>query len=234
MVTREGSGESRDLVAFRDDLAREADDLGTPLPSTTLDRLTIHYRLLREWSERMNLTGLRTRKAILDRHFVEPLVAARFMEGEGTLLDLGSGNGFPAVPLAILHPGTSLVLVEASEKKSTFLWIVLREVGLKAAQVVTLRACRRADLNRYLPVRWLTFRALKIDDALAGPGRDLLEPGGRMMAFVSSAEADRLAATPPAGLRQIAAHPLPKSPGDVVALFAPESDTTSSPDRVAT
>ena len=182
----------------------------------------------------MNLTGLRTRKAILDRHFVEPLVAAQYMEGEGTLLDLGSGNGFPAVPLAILHEGTRLVLVEASEKKSTFLWIVLREVGLKAAQVVTLRACRRADLSRYLPVRWLTFRALKIDDVLSGANPDLLEPGGRMMAFVSEAEAERLAATPPSGLHHVAVHPLPKSPGDVVALFAPESDTTSSPDRTAT
>lgn len=229
MVTREGLVDTGDVAAFHVELAAAAEKLGTPLPSTTLDRLTTHYRLLRTWSRRMNLTGLRTRKAILDRHFIEPLVASRFMEGDGTLLDLGSGNGFPAVPLAILHPGTRLVLVEASEKKSTFLWIVLREVGLKAAQVVTERVCRRADLSRYLPVRWLTFRALKIDDALSGSGPDLLEPGGRMMAFVSATEADRLAATPPSGLRPGATHRLPNSPGDVVALFTPESDAGSPP-----
>jgi 16S rRNA (guanine527-N7)-methyltransferase len=213
--------DTRDIDAFREELARVADDLGTPLPSPSLDRLTIHYRLLREWSRRMNLTGLKSRQAILDRHFVEPLVASRYMQGNGTLLDLGSGNGFPAVPLAILHPGARLVLVEASEKKSTFLWIVLREVGLKAAQVVTERACRRADLSRFLPVRWLTFRAVKIEAVLSGPGPDLIEPGGRMMAFVSEAEAARLAATPPSGLQQVAMHHLPKSPGDVVALFEP-------------
>ena len=223
--------DTRDIAAFRDELARAAEDLGTPLPSSALDRLTLHYRLLREWSRRMNLTGLKTRKAILDRHFLEPLFAARFLEGEGTLLDLGSGNGFPAVPLAILHPGTRLVLVEASEKKSTFLWIVLREVGLKAAQVVTERACRRADLSRYLPVRWLTFRALRIDDLLTGPGPDLLEPGGRLLAFVSESEAARLEATPPRGLRGFGTHPLPMSPGDVVAIFEPESDARPSPDR---
>ena len=93
---------------------------------------------------------------------------------------------------------------------------------------------RRADLSRHLPVRWLTFRALKIDDALSGAAPDLLEPGGRMMAFVSEAEAERLGATPPSGLHRVAVHSLPKSPGDVVALFAPESDTISSPDRAAT
>lgn len=224
--------DTRDIAAFRDELDRAAENMGTPLPSATLDRLTIHYRLLREWSRRMNLTGLKTRQAILDRHFLEPLFAARFLEGEGTLLDLGSGNGFPAVPLAILHPGARLVLVEASDKKSTFLWIVLREVGLKAAQVVTGRVCRRADLSRHLPVRWLTFRALKIDDALAGSGPDLLEPEGRMLAFVSEAEAMRLSATPPRGLRGVATHLLPKSPGDVVAIFEPDSDARPSPDRV--
>lgn len=182
----------------------------------------------------MNLTGLKTRRAILDRHFVEPLFAARFMEGEGTLLDLGSGNGFPAVPLAILHPGARLVLVEASEKKSTFLWIVLREVGLKAAQVVTQRVCRRADLSRHLPARWLTFRGVKIDEALAGSNPDLVESGGRLMAFVSAADAALLAKTPPAGVRHVASHSLPRSPDDVVALFEPDSDSIPIPDRAIT
>jgi len=233
MVTREGSHDTRDIEAFRDELASAAVDLGTPLPSPTLDRLTIHYRLLREWSRRMNLTGLRTRRAILDRHFIEPLVAAPFLDGEGLLVDLGSGNGFPAIPLAILHPEARLVLVEATEKKSTFLWIVLREVGLKAAQVVTERVCRRADLSRFLPARWITFRGIKIDEALAGPGPDLLEPGGRMLAFVSEADADRIAKTPPSGVKRISTHALPRSPGDVVAIFGPDSDAPLSPDRIS-
>jgi 16S rRNA (guanine527-N7)-methyltransferase len=150
---------------------------------------------------------------------MEPIAAADLLIGEGILLDVGSGNGFPAIPLAILHPGIRLVLVEASERKSAFLLTVLREAGLKAAQVVTRRACRRADLTPWLPVRWLTYRGVKIGDALSGTGPDLLVPGGRMISFVAADEAVRLAADPPIGLRWIESRPLPMSPGDVVAVF---------------
>jgi len=184
-------------------------------------QLATHYRLLRQWGRRTNLTGLRTPEAILARHFMEPMAAVDLLQGEGTLLDIGSGNGFPAIPLAILHPGTRLVLVEASEKKSAFLWAVLRELGLKAAQVVTRRACRRADLGDFLPVRWLTFRGVKIAEPLSGTGPDLLLPGGRMLAFLAAGDVEALAADPPTGLRWTESRPLPTSPDDVVAVFEP-------------
>ena len=206
-------------MSFSENLRAVAHESGYAIPPAAVDRLAIHYRLLRQWGSRTNLTGLRTREAIVKRHFMEPIAAADLLDGEGTLLDLGSGNGFPAVPLAILHPGARLVLIEASEKKSAFLLTVLREAGLKAAQVVTRRICRRADLTPWLPVRWLTYRGVRIDETLCGPGPELLVPNGRMLAFVSSEEARRLAAEPPAGLRWSHSRPLPMSPDDVVAVF---------------
>jgi 16S rRNA (guanine527-N7)-methyltransferase len=219
MVPREEPGNTRDVALFGENLRTAVDTAGHALTSDTLERLAIHYRLLRQWGKRTNLTGLRTREAILRRHFLEPIAAADLLVGEGTLLDLGSGNGFPAIPLAILHPGIHLILVEASEKKSAFLLAVLQEVGLKAAQVTTRRVCRRADLTEWLPVRWLTYRGIRIEEALSGPGPDLLTPGGRMLAFISADEATKLAADPPAGLCLTGSRPLPASPGDVVAVL---------------
>jgi len=161
--------------------------------------------------------------AIVERHYLEPIVAATLIGETGVLLDLGSGNGFPAVPLQILHPRIDLVLLEASEKKSAFLLTVARELGLKSARVVTRRACRRADLFDLLPVRWLTFRGVRGADILRGNGPDLLEPDGKMLAFVTSTERDPLRNDPPSGLDWILDLPLPTTPNDVVSVFAPWS-----------
>jgi 16S rRNA (guanine527-N7)-methyltransferase len=219
MVTRESPPGQEDAAEFRHDLVDAANGLGRPLTSDQADRLTEHYRLLREWSRRMNLTGLKERGAILRRHFLEPILAADVIDGQGRLIDIGSGNGFPGVPLAVLHPRLELVLVESSEKKATFLWMILRGLGLKAAQVVTRRVCRRADLAEFLPSRWVTYRAIRGRDCLVDPGPELLEPGGGLIAFISDDECEELRRHPPPGLRFSTARELSTSPGDVAALF---------------
>jgi len=197
-------------------MAKEA---GRTLGKEECSRMTAHYLLLRKWSRRMNLTGLEDEEAILRRHFLEPIAAADLIGGEGDLLDLGSGNGFPAVPLAVLHPGVRLTLVEATEKRSAFLWALLRELGLKGARVETRRVCRRADLADLLPVRWLTFRAIRATDLLADDGPDLLEPDGRLLAFVSDDDAEQLRGRVRSDLCWAGKRTLPSSPGDVVAIF---------------
>src|SRR5262245_859021 len=141
MVPREEPGSTSEVRSFRENLRKACADSSFPVSPENLDRLTTHFRLLRHWGRRINLTGLRSPASVPARHFLEPIVAVELLEGEGTLLDLGSGNGFPAIPLAILNPGVRLILVEASEKKSAFIWTVVREVGLNAAQVVTRRVC---------------------------------------------------------------------------------------------
>lgn len=180
-----------------------------------------HYTLLRKWGRRMNLTGLKDDEAILRRHFLEPIATADLIGEAGTLMDLGSGNGFPAVPLAVLHPGVQLILVESSEKKSAFLWAVLRELGLKGARVETRRVCRRADLADILPVRWLTFRGVRVQDLLAEDQPELIQVDGRLLAFLSEADALRLQQDPPPDLRWAETRVLPSSPGDVVAVYEP-------------
>jgi 16S rRNA (guanine527-N7)-methyltransferase len=219
MVTRESAPGQEDAQEFRRELLESSTGLGRTLNGDQADRMTEHYRLLREWGRRMNLTGLKERGAILRRHFLEPILAADLIDGQGRLIDIGSGNGFPGVPLAVLHPALELVLVESSEKKATFLWMILRGLGLKAAQVVTRRICRRADLADFLPSRWVTYRAIRGRDCVGDPGPDLIEPGGGLIAFVSADEAEDLRSHPPAGLRFATVRNLSTSPGDVAALL---------------
>ena len=208
-----------DAREFRADLLEAVASTGRALTPGQADQMTEHYRLLREWGARMNLTGLKERGPIVRRHFLEPILAADLIDGQGRLIDIGSGNGFPGVPLAILHPGLELVLVEASEKKSTFLWMILRGLGLKAAQVVTRRVCRRADLAEFLPTRWVTYRAIRGREVLGDPGPDLLAPGGGLIAFVADEEADEIRSSPPPGLRFEQRLDLPTTPGDAAVLL---------------
>src|SRR5436309_6982254 len=180
------------VAAFRETLLANARSTGRSLSEQELASLDAHYRLLRKWGIRMNLTGLKDEETIIRRHFLEPIAVAHLLHDEGTLVDLGSGNGFPAVPLKVLHPGLALVLVEASEKKSAFLWAVLRELGLKEARVETRRIARSEDLDDLIPCRYLTFRAVRGKNLLHGAGDRLLEPGGRALLFLSVEEAEEL------------------------------------------
>ena len=170
----------------------------------------------------MNLTGLKDEAMIARRHFLEPIAIADLLEDEGRLVDLGSGNGFPAVPLKVLRPGLELVLVESSEKKSAFLWAVIRELGLREARVETRRVRRLADLADLLPCRYLTLRAVRSDDLLKGKGIRILVPGGKGLFFVTTHEVERLRRqTPIQGLRLSETRPLPSDPRSVLAILEP-------------
>ncbi len=169
----------------------------------------------------MNLTGLKEEGQIVSRHFLEPIAVSDLVGEEGRLLDIGSGNGFPAIPLKILRPRIELVLVEASEKKSAFLWAVLRELHLKGARVETRHVRGMADLADLLPCRYLTLRAVRAREVLKGKTAPILEPGGKGLFFLSAEEAESLRSRPVAGLRLIDTRPLPSGPASVVAILGP-------------
>lgn len=204
---------------FRELLTEEAHSIGRSLLSKEIDGMLTHYRLLLKWGRRMNLTGLRDPKSIVQRHFLEPLETADLIGDEGKLVDLGSGNGFPAIPLAVMHPKLRLVLVESSQKKSEFLWAVIRELGLRQARVETRRIERRSDLDDLLPADYFTFRAIRGSDLLVGEGEAVLRPGGRLLAYVSRRDAGRLRRNPIAGLQWSGAWPLKSGKNAVVAIF---------------
>ena len=210
------------VAAFTETLLKIARATGRSLSDQELARFEAHYRLLKAWGRRMNLTGLKDEAMIARRHFLEPIAIADLLEDEGRLVDLGSGNGFPAVPLKVLRPGLELVLVESSEKKSAFLWAVIRELGLREARVETRRVRRLADLADLLPCRYLTLRAVRSDDLLKGKGIRILVPGGKGLFFVTTHEVERLRRqTPIQGLRLSETRPLPSDPRSVLAILEP-------------
>ncbi|MDW5265623.1 MULTISPECIES: 16S rRNA (guanine(527)-N(7))-methyltransferase RsmG [Acidobacteriaceae] len=100
-------------------------------PAGILPQLSAYLDLLLKWNARTNLTAIRDPEEIVRRHFGESLFAARHLAADTpTLLDLGSGAGFPGVPIALLHPEIQVTLAESQNKKASFLREVVRTLGL--------------------------------------------------------------------------------------------------------
>src|SRR5258708_7676242 len=99
-----------------------------------------YIKILLAWNEKINLTAIRDPLEILYRHFCESMYAAEIIpERGGRLADVGSGGGFPGLPLKIIRPDLRVFLVESNLKKATFLAEVIRELGLNDAQVLVRR-----------------------------------------------------------------------------------------------
>jgi 16S rRNA (guanine527-N7)-methyltransferase len=99
-----------------------------------------YIKILLAWNEKVNLTAIRDPLEILYRHFCESMYAAEAIPVEkGRLADVGSGGGFPGLPLKIIRPNLRVFLVESNLKKATFLAEVIRELGLKDTQVLVRR-----------------------------------------------------------------------------------------------
>jgi 16S rRNA (guanine527-N7)-methyltransferase len=127
-------------------LVTGAERLGLTLSATALRAFEIYTRELMEWSARLNLTGHRGRREIEIYHYLDSL--SLFQTGHLTpgreILDVGSGAGFPGLPLRIVEPSLGVTLIEASRKKAVFLRHLLRSLGIEDVAVVTGRAEDRA------------------------------------------------------------------------------------------
>jgi 16S rRNA (guanine527-N7)-methyltransferase len=118
------------------------------LSKLALSRLSVYLELLLKWNARTNLTAIREPEEIIRRHFGESLFAGQHLApGTNTLLDFGSGAGFPGLPIAILHPEIAVTLAESQNKKATFLREVVRTLDIPvevwAARVEMMPETRR-------------------------------------------------------------------------------------------
>jgi 16S rRNA (guanine527-N7)-methyltransferase len=153
-----------------------------PLDTAQAQRFEALLSLFLRWNARINLTSIRDGEGILKRHFVESIACARALPaGISTLLDFGSGAGFPGFPIALCRSEIAVTLAESQGKKAAFLHEAVRVLGV-AAKVHSGRAETLAG-----PFDCVTLRAVdKMERAVQSAGR-LVRPGGWLALMTTTA-----------------------------------------------
>ena len=137
------------------------DRIGLSPTDDQILQLSRHYALLTQWNQRVNLTSIREPRAIVERHFGESLFLAVHFPKAKTVVDVGSGAGFPGLPLAVARPELTVTLVESIGKKAVFLKEASRElenVRVEQGRAENLEAgydwavCRAVSVAEVLPV----------------------------------------------------------------------------------
>lgn len=172
------------------------------LPGDLGSRLETYFRLLATWNAKINLTGLNLNEPApeaFDRILIEPLVAAKHIPATvRRMLDVGSGGGSPAIPMALATPAIQLLMVESKTRKSVFLREVIRALKLSQADVATSRfeeLLARPELHEAHDL--VTIRAVRVETRVLMNLQALLKPGGLFFLFRGPAASDPAETLPP-------------------------------------
>jgi 16S rRNA (guanine527-N7)-methyltransferase len=163
--------------------------LGIAATDAQRQALLAHLDLVDEWNARFNLTAIRDRPQQITKHVLDSLTVRPWLLGE-RIADLGSGAGFPGIPLAIVEPGRRFALIDSTGKKCRFLEAVRDALGLANVDVVQARAEQYAPEPRFDTV---VARAVGPLSDLVGYARPLLASGGRLLAMKGRDPAEELA-----------------------------------------
>ena len=171
---------------FRTRLARRASKSGVFLDESLASSLVTYYELLARWNRKINLTSLEDPDEAIDRLLLEPVIAARHLSpAVVNVMDVGSGGGSPALPLALaLGPQVRLTMVEVKARKSAFLREAIRHLGLSNARVETSRyeeLLSRPELHERFDV--LSMRAVRVEAKVLMTLQAFVSPGGCLLLF---------------------------------------------------
>lgn len=156
-----------------------------------LVHISMYIDILERWNRKMALTAVRDPEEMVERHFGESLFVARRLFPAAapaalSAIDVGSGAGFPGLPLKIFAPALRLTLIESQQKKATFLKEAVRALALPQVEVFAGRAQDfpgQADL--------VTLRAVERFEAILPVAARLVLPGGRLALLIGAAQAER-------------------------------------------
>jgi 16S rRNA (guanine527-N7)-methyltransferase len=108
------------------------------LPQDMANKIQVYLELLAKWNKAYNLTAIRTQEQMLTHHILDSLIIATYIEGP-RILDVGTGPGFPGLPLAMMMSDQHFILLDSNSKKTRFVNQVVMELGLENIEVVTSR-----------------------------------------------------------------------------------------------
>ena len=175
-------------------LAAKCAAYGIALTAQQLDRLDAYARLLVDYNQKVNLTAITTPEGIEDRHFADSLLFAAQPEVAGTLVDVGTGAGFPGIVAKIYKPELELTLMEPTGKRVEFLRYVCGQLGLEGVEFAKERAEEAARKTWREQFDLASARAVAALPVLAEYCLPLVRVGGAFIAMKGASAAEELEA----------------------------------------
>ena len=160
-----------------------------PLAAETAGKFAAYLALLQKWNARTNLTAIRDEEGILSRHFLESILCAQALPNDiPTLLDFGSGAGFPGIPIALMRSNLLVTLGESQNKKAAFLREAVRTLGLNTK----VHSGRAEELKTKFDC--ITLRAVDKMEAAIPAAIHLLAPTGSLAILTTSEDTPQIQA----------------------------------------
>ena len=136
---------------FKDELQKAAAEYGIALSDKQMEQFNRYFELLVEWNEKINLTAITEPKEVAIKHMIDSITAydEKIFQDGVTVIDVGTGAGFPGLPLKIFCPEIKLTLMDSLNKRIKFLQTVVEELGLQDVECVHARAEEGARNKKY-------------------------------------------------------------------------------------
>ncbi|MBN2232780.1 MAG: 16S rRNA (guanine(527)-N(7))-methyltransferase RsmG [Deltaproteobacteria bacterium] len=175
-------------VDFEDDLRAGARAIGVELPPGAAAPAWRFLEILRRWGKTYNLTTILNPRDMVPHHLLDSLIYLRgIVDRDAPVVDVGTGGGFPGLPLALALPATAFVLIESKQKKVLFLQHVVRELGLRNVDILHLHfTVGNAREVFPAPVRTLVSRAVSAAEVMLPLAAEVLEERGRLLLSVAA------------------------------------------------
>jgi 16S rRNA (guanine527-N7)-methyltransferase len=172
------------MKGFCDRLKLGSEKLGVDITPEQISLMAAHGAELILWNKKINLTAIVDPLAMAEKHFIDALAVQPFLGREKRMMDMGTGGGFPSIPLKILNPSLGFVLVDSSRKKVNFLKHVIRTLGLKDIEAIHSRVEDLArDDSHAKTYDAVISRAFAGLEKFVGFALPLLKPTGKIYAL---------------------------------------------------
>lgn len=179
--------------AFFNKLKEQAEQIEVQLNKQQLEKFYSYMNLLIEWNEKINLTAIIEPEEIIQKHFVDSLTISKYVGDNDSIIDVGTGAGFPGIPLKIAKESTNITLLDALNKRLNFLNEVINQNDLKNIQTIHFRA-EEVGKNKTYREKFdvATSRAVAALNILAEYMLPLVKVGGKCICMKGSNVAEEI------------------------------------------
>ncbi len=127
------------IKKFKQHLENSLKTIDIKLSELQMEQMAEHASELMTWNQKFNLTAIKDPAIVAEKHFFDSIAAGSFLGDETSLVDIGSGGGFPGIPLKIMNPSLKIIMIDASQKKINFIKHVIRMLKLENMDAVHAR-----------------------------------------------------------------------------------------------